>query len=287
MARKNKSITIIILLILSLFILISLSQFNKINQDYKNNKNTIQELTHLLNENKEEINKCNNVDQLLKEAYTTYEESIIQLEQDIINKKTDKKIAYLTIDDGPYELTYEFLKVLKQYNVKATFFTLMKPDRKEIYKKIIEDGHTIGNHTASHTLKAGGIYSSANQFVNDVHTLEHWLEKEFNIKTTLYRFPGGVATSGNLRQPIAQTLAKEGYKYVEWNVDVGDGSTEALLLRRPYDYFLDQIKDQDIALILMHDYSYKTLEDLPKIIEYLQNNNYIILPLSNKSIMVQ
>ena len=41
---------------------------------------------------------------------------------------------------------------------------------------------------------------------------------------------------------------------------------------RPYEYFLSQIDKQNVAVILMHDYSEKTIEDLPKIIEYLKNN---------------
>lgn len=60
---------------------------------------------------------------------------------------------YLTFDDGPIPtLTPEILKILREHNVKATFFCVGDNIRKykEIYKQIADEGHLIGNHTFNH-----------------------------------------------------------------------------------------------------------------------------------------
>ena len=66
---------------------------------------------------------------------------------------TKEKAIYLTFDDGPHpEATPFVLDELKKYNAKATFFCIGKnvavhPD---IYRRIIEEGHSVGNHTQNH-----------------------------------------------------------------------------------------------------------------------------------------
>ena len=65
---------------------------------------------------------------------------------------SDNKI-YLTFDDGPTpEITEWTLQQLKKHNAKATFFCIGDNIRKypEIFKKVIEEGHSIGNHTFNH-----------------------------------------------------------------------------------------------------------------------------------------
>ena len=59
----------------------------------------------------------------LAEEKKAYYANIKKLEDEIISGKSDKKIAYLTFDDGPYYNTYKVLDILDKYNVKATFFT--------------------------------------------------------------------------------------------------------------------------------------------------------------------
>jgi peptidoglycan/xylan/chitin deacetylase (PgdA/CDA1 family) len=67
--------------------------------------------------------------------------------------KTDEKILYLTFDDGPIdEVTPFVLDELKRYNAKATFFCIGKnvDANPEIFQRIIEEGHAIGNHSYDH-----------------------------------------------------------------------------------------------------------------------------------------
>lgn len=67
--------------------------------------------------------------------------------------QVDKKIVYLTFDDGPTpETTPYILEVLKKYGIKATFFCVGENVKKypKLYKDIIEEGHFVGNHTFNH-----------------------------------------------------------------------------------------------------------------------------------------
>ncbi|MDE6608589.1 MAG: polysaccharide deacetylase family protein [Lachnospiraceae bacterium] len=68
--------------------------------------------------------------------------------------------VYLTFDDGPSVYTGEILDILKEYDVKATFFVVGKEGEKyeELYKRIVEEGHTLGMHSYSH--KYSEIYET-------------------------------------------------------------------------------------------------------------------------------
>ena len=68
------------------------------------------------------IESYNNLDELIASERKEYFNAIKKLEDAILAGKSDKKIAYLTFDDGPYYNTYKVLDILDKYNVKATFF---------------------------------------------------------------------------------------------------------------------------------------------------------------------
>ena len=66
-----------------------------------------------------------------------------------------EKVIYLTFDDGPTpEITNWTLKTLKDYNAKATFFCIGNNVKKhpEIFKNVLTEGHSIGNHTQDHII---------------------------------------------------------------------------------------------------------------------------------------
>ena len=245
---------------------------SKINNNIKEKEN----YTNELNKNKNDLNKIKEDITKTNEIKDNYFTNIRKLEDKILKGESDKKIAYLTIDDGPYNKTYDFLKVLKEYDAPATFFVLLKENKKDTYADILKEGHTIGNHTASHALGRNGVYASTEAFVNDIHKLENYLVEKFNYKPTLFRFPGGSLTAGKLKLDIANTLKNEGYAYADWNVIVGDGSDEQIKMKRPYAWYKEQSNGKKIITILMHDYSQVTLEDLPKILKDLKDNGYLI-----------
>ena len=216
-----------------------------------------------------------------------------KLEEKILAEETSYKIAYITFDDGPYHSTDDVLEILDNYKVKATFFTIgLDKDIcydnnnfscAETYKKEVDHGHTIANHTYTHAIWRG-LYSSTTSFINDVKRQEALIEERTGVKTNIVRFPGGSSTAGNLKNSITNELKNMGYGWVDWTAGDGDGGyvPNATVA---WSNFTSQIND-NIEVVLFHDYSKVTISILPNAIEYLQDNNYIILPLFYESIKV-
>ncbi len=242
-----------------------------------------------VNKEIETLNKIS-IDDAKKELFAEAK----KLEDKIIAGESNAKIAYLTFDDGPYYTTYKFMEVLDNYNVKATFFTQSGNgqycyDNKnancfDLYKEYAKRGHTIANHTYTHAIFRG-LYSSTDVFIGAIDKQhEHIKEYSGGYVPNIMRFPGGSNTAGGLKQSIIAKLRERGYGWVDWTAQDGDGgelqsSTEA------WGKFKSSI-NQNIEVVLMHDYSRHTLAILPDAIEYLQNNGYILLPLFYESNMI-
>lgn len=226
-----------------------------------------------------------NIDNTIKEAKEEYFNNIRKLEDKILAGESDKKIAYLTFDDGPYQLTYQVLDILKENNVPATFFVLGK-DAEDRYKRIVNEGHTLANHTMYHNI-GKGLYKSTDSFMSQVNQLEDYLYNITGYRTSLVRFPGGSGTASayTLKDSIEEQLHNKGYKYVDWTCETGDGSDKRLQQKSEWQWYKDTCKDQKIMVLLMHDYHQGTVKILPDIIKDLKDQGYLILPLSNKSVM--
>jgi peptidoglycan-N-acetylglucosamine deacetylase len=113
---------------------------------------------------------------------------------------------YLTFDDGPTErVTPWLLDFLKANSIKATFFCLGKKAEMhpEIFQRILDEGHALGNHTYSH-LK--GWETRTGQYVQDVDLAGQL------IKSNLFRPP-----YGRIKSTQARILRKR-YKIVMWNL---------------------------------------------------------------------
>ena len=254
------------------------------------------EYTDLLNRNyqakKEELSTFDDILARIEEERQAYYSEIIELEEKIRNGQTRKKIAYLTFDDGPYTLTTQFLNVLDEYQVKATFFYLMKSaetgyedvdeiyDR--IYRRIIQSGHTLGNHTASHKFGEEGVYQSVDYFLSDLKKNRDFIYDRYGYITTIMRFPGGSETS-SLAPAIIERLDELDYVYVDWNAQTGDGGKNVLSAETYTSNVLNDTEGKNILVVLMHDYSENTLKALPDIIKGLRKQGYILLPLCDRS----
>lgn len=128
----------------------------------------------------------------------------------IWRKEKKKNNIYLTFDDGPIpELTPWVLDILKERNIKATFFCVGENIVKhpEIFERIKNEGHAVGNHTHNH-LK--GWTTSDEAYLQNVQACQELTQ------TDLFRPPYGRATQSQLRQ-----LAKT-YRIIMWDVLTGD-----------------------------------------------------------------
>lgn len=145
-----------------------------------------------------------------------------ELERQIRAGESDKRIAYLTFDDGPYDNTTDaILDILKEKGVHATFFLRHRPDHVAQIQREIREGHTLANHSYSHKIKA--VYQSTDSCIKEIRDQQKWLTETVGVTPEIYRFPGGSPTAGNKKQAIAAALAADGLGYVDWNCYTGVG----------------------------------------------------------------
>ena len=268
-------------------------QFKNISLELKKQKDNLKDKINEKGKINEKINIVNNIDENISKIEKEYYKAIKQLEDEILNGESDKKIAYLTFDDGPYYTSYKFLEVLDKYNVKATFFTIglgkescfdnRSYDCRQIYSVEASKGHTMANHTYSHQIFAG-LYNSPQSFIEQVKTQEKLIKDKTGQTTNIVRFPGGSASARTHKEEIMKLLRDNGYGWVDWTAQDGDGKNLSSK-EEAWNIFTKSI-DENIEVVLMHDYSDITLSILPDAIEYLQNNGYILLPLFYESNMV-
>ncbi len=141
-----------------------------------------------------------------------------------------EKQIYLTFDDGPSQNTDEILDILKEYDVKATFFVVGKTDERSVqaYQRIVAEGHTLAMHSYSH--KYDEIYESKESYVEDLTKLQDYLYQITGILPRFYRFPGGssnTVSKVDIQELIAY-LNENGITYFDWNIASGDAVSTPL-----------------------------------------------------------
>ena len=302
-ARKNKEIIIICSLLL--FFISAISSFyyfyfsdkySSLDREIKVQENELyskkQELARLENE----IHAIQDIDKEIESVKKEFFNIAKELEIDIKNGKSSKKIAYLTFDDGPYYNTYQVLDILDEYNVGATFFTTSANDRYcydnksydcyQLYPEYVKHGHTIANHTYTHAIFRG-LYNSSDSFMDALKRQhEHVKSQTGGYVMNIMRFPGGSDTANHfkVRDAIISRLRSVGYGYVDWTALDGDGGYLPTK-DKAWSTFTQSIND-NIEVVLFHDYHAITTSILPDAIEYLENHGYVLLPLFYESSVV-
>lgn len=210
------------------------------------------------------------------------ETSSLPIETEVATKR---KRIYLTFDDGPSANSNRILDILDQYYVKATFFVIGRGDAtsQEIYKRIVDEGHTLGIHSYSHIYDE--IYASKENFVADLEKLQSYLYDVTGVKSMIYRFPGGSSNTIskiNIEEFIS-CLDERDIIYYDWNVSSGDASTKQLAKEEIIKNVIKDIPLYDNSVVLLHDAANKTstVDALPELIESLLALDYDILPLDD------
>ncbi len=205
---------------------------------------------------------------------TSFTETNTDLCQVFTMGNTEEHKIALTFDDGPHsEKTRDILDVLKENNVKATFFIVGEnvKGNEDIIERIIADGHEIGNHTFDHKylFKVDrGIMEREIDLCDD----EIFNYSEYNA--TLFRPPGGI-----YNDELMAVCSERGYDMVLWSVDTRDWAGTGS--REIESEIMTNIDDG--AIILMHDYvcgeSY-TAEALKSVIPKLKELGYSFVTVS-------
>jgi len=182
------------------------------------------------------------------------------------------KILYLTFDDGPHpEATPFVLKELKKYNVLATFFCIGKNvvAYPEIYKQIIQEGHTVGNHTYNHL---NGWKTNNDDYLNDIALASN------EIDSDLFRPPYGRITSYQAKKLKPVMKGKEP-KVIMWDVLSGDFDISCSPKQCLANVLFASVPG---SIIVFHDSekAFSRLEyTLPKILQYFSEKGYLFKAL--------
>ncbi|MCG2610957.1 polysaccharide deacetylase family protein [Flavobacterium sp. SM15] len=178
-----------------------------------------------------------------------------------------KKIA-LTFDDGPHEMTEQVLDLLLKYNAKATFFCIGTQIEKhpEILQRIINEGHSVGNHTYSHSKSFG--FFSAKKVKEEIDNTDTLLSQFTGKKIKLFRPPFGV-TNPN----VAKAIKVAKHNVIGWNIRSLDTVIES------EDQIFERIRKGICpgGIVLLHDTSLKTVAVLERLLLLLQSEKYELI----------
>lgn len=221
-----------------------------------------------------------------KEDYTTLFPDLYAVYSVPDKMENKNKTAYLTFDDGPSSNTFEILDILKDLNVRATFFVVgsaITREREDALRRMINEGHTIGIHTYSHICNK--IYCSVERFLDDYNTVNQQIYDITGKRVNIYRFPWG-SNNGytkGIKDTLIDEMRRRGFACYDWNVDSNDsvGRPTAYSIRRNIEKDLGA---HDYPIILMHDSDIHdlTVQTLPGIIDMIRDKGYVFDTLNNR-----
>lgn len=195
---------------------------------------------------------------------------------------SDYRRVFLTFDDGPSKsVTIPILDILKQNNVKATFFVLGSNAERypEIVKRAYQEGHYIANHSFTHVYS--NIYSSPQAVLDEYNRTETAIKNAIGDQTynsRVFRFPGG--TSGgkyaNIKAEAVNLLNQNNVAHLDWNALTADAAGLDNV-NDMMNYVETTMGNKNSVVILMHDIGTKksTYELLPQLIQVLKEKGYV------------
>ena len=229
----------------------------------------------------EQTEKANQQVQTNKTENTENTNQVVVEEQSESSEKNEKGVIYLTFDDGPTtSSTPKILDILKEENVKATFFILnYNEEGEKLIRREVVEGHSVGIHGYSHEYSK--IYKSDEAYLENLNKLQIKIKKSTGVNSTITRFPGGSSNtiSRKYNKKIMTRMVKKiqevGYKYYDWNVDSGDAANPKNE-KEVYNNVTKRLSLKRSNVVLMHDFANnkKTIAALKNIIEYGKKNGY-------------
>ncbi|MGQ3542900.1 peptidoglycan-N-acetylglucosamine deacetylase [Bacillus cereus] len=185
-----------------------------------------------------------------------------------------RKVAYLTFDDGPGKYTAELLDILKQHNVKATFFLTGNPVKKypDLVKREKIEGHYVGMHSMTHDFKK--LYTNGD-YVNEMKANQSLIADLIGEKPQLTRPPYG--SMPGLNEKLRNKVVENDFKVWDWTIDSLDWNYNNV----PVDIASKNIaqnvltnanKSQEV--ILMHDIHPQAIAAVSAIIIGLKEKGY-------------
>ena len=185
---------------------------------------------------------------------------------------------YLTFDDGPSPRTPEVLEILREKDVKATFFVVGQNDEQSLQwmRDIVAEGHTLGMHSYTH--RYNDIYASVESYLEDMYQMFTQIKETTGVAPTVFRFPGGSINAYNtgINQEIITEMLRRGFVPYDWNVSSEDAATRAPSAETIVSTVTQQVQRISRGVVLMHDsdYKYTTVAALPTLIDRLKEQGF-------------
>lgn len=178
----------------------------------------------------------------------------------------------LTFDDGPADMTPRVLDLLADRGVRATFFVVggSIPGRTDVLRRIVREGHEVGNHTLTHTRLARRWLRPHREIWATNRRVRHVT----GVRPRVFRAPWG-----ELSRRLGWAAPLAGLRIVHWDVDSGDWEDPApeMIVRR----VLDSARGGSV--VLLHDGAHRreaTVAALPQLVDGLIARGYDLVTVS-------
>ena len=214
--------------------------------------------------------------------------SNIRVNNPSMAEEDGSNVIYLTFDDGPGPYTKELLDTLAKYNVKATFFVADRnPECEDLIKEEVEQGHTVGNHTASADLDV--VYADENSFWEDYDKMDAIIEAQTGSKASIMRFPGGSTNTIGVEEGGMAKLIEEargrGLRYFDWTIICGDSGSEysvdSLFANIRSELDIPANQRYSILMVLCHDQVEETVQMMNDLIPWALENGFVFMPITD------
>ncbi|SFX22030.1 Peptidoglycan/xylan/chitin deacetylase, PgdA/CDA1 family [Thermoactinomyces sp. DSM 45891] len=188
---------------------------------------------------------------------------------------TNEKVVALTLDDGPTEKTDEVLRVLKEADVKATFFVTGAElqQRPEEGNRIVQAGHELGNHSYAHTRM---VLKSPNFIKNEIEKTDQLIRDAGYRGEILFRPP-----NGKKLLLLPYYLNQHNRKTIMWDIepdsytDIGSNSDKIV------QHVKENVKPGSIILLhVMYKNREESLKSIKGIVESLRSQGYTFKTVS-------
>lgn len=294
MKKSGKSI-LLVLLILAIVVVVCIFGTNIKISTFDNKESTVKSNTEITssneyidiksdNKNNKSENKkdeyyplkilgvSNKLSQSQNDSMNNWRERIVEVskrnsESVYIDGRTEEKLVALTFDDGPdAKVTPQLLKILKENNIKASFFFI--EERVKVYpgvvKQTFEDGNLVLSHSYTHPQFTK---ISESEIKQEIISTENEISKVINKKPAIIRPPYGDAN--DLVISICNSMQN---KIVIWSIDSLDwaGDSEDNIVKN----VVDNIRTGDIILMHSNEDKTKDVKVLSTIITQLKEKGY-------------
>lgn len=186
--------------------------------------------------------------------------------------ETDQKVVALTFDDGPTENVDDITALLKKYDIKATFFLIGNEmeENPEEAKKLVKEGHQIGNHTYSHQRM---ILKSPSFIKEEIEKTDDLIRKAGYSGEIDFRPPNGKKIVG-----LPYYLSKHNRDTIMWNIEPDTFYADA---DDKIEYVNDNIAPGSIILLhAMYDETGEEMKALEGIIQSLSEQGYTFVTVN-------